>query len=389
MDASTQMSVERKNFSQQIGHEGEWDTSSSSLGVENVQKENREHGRVKFVPILNLEMSSKRKQNVGTQTGGCSKEKAVQTEWRLETIEIPESRKSSRQNVLLLLARSFCFEKMRREFTTPPLLSPIKENNCENGDMENDDWTQWKVGEFRWSIDNKENNSKGDVNEGRKKREKNCEIQEITPSKRIKGIQCHKKGRQINEKDLQTLVEKNWVNDEVINIYLDMIMERGNLEQIQFEKVFCFNTFFFPRLHLNGEEAVRRWTKKVNIFKYDKVFFPIHLGNHWRMIIADFGTQIITYYDSLMGENLRHLETVRDYITFEVVQKNEDRFKENEWKFRVDKSAPKQKNGYDCGVFVCLYANYISVNKPFDYDQDDIPKLRLKISQELKNQELD
>jgi Ulp1 family protease len=37
---------------------------------------------------------------------------------------------------------------------------------------------------------------------------------------------------------------------------------------------------------------------------------------------------------------------------------------------------PRQSNGFDCGVFVCLYASYLMSNKTFDFTQSDLPAMR-------------
>lgn len=42
-----------------------------------------------------------------------------------------------------------------------------------------------------------------------------------------------------------------------------------------------FNTFFYPKLRSSGYSAVRRWTKKMDIFAKDLLLVPVHLGMHW------------------------------------------------------------------------------------------------------------
>ena len=37
----------------------------------------------------------------------------------------------------------------------------------------------------------------------------------------------------------------------------------------------------------------------------------------------------------------------------------------------------------DCGVFVCEYALRLTKNKPFDFQQEDIPNIRKRMKQEL------
>uniref|UniRef100_A0A3B3R0S5 Ubiquitin-like protease family profile domain-containing protein n=1 Tax=Paramormyrops kingsleyae TaxID=1676925 RepID=A0A3B3R0S5_9TELE len=57
--------------------------------------------------------------------------------------------------------------------------------------------------------------------------------------------------------DLSTLDNQNWVNDQVINMYGELIMEAAP------HKVHFFNSFFHKQLITKGYEGVKRWTKKV------------------------------------------------------------------------------------------------------------------------------
>lgn len=41
--------------------------------------------------------------------------------------------------------------------------------------------------------------------------------------------------------------------------------------------------------------------------------------------------------------------------------------------------SPQQENGFDCGMFVCMYADYMLNNLPELFSQNDMPMLREKI----------
>ncbi|PKK16440.1 sentrin-specific protease 1-like, partial [Columba livia] len=83
----------------------------------------------------------------------------------------------------------------------------------------------------------------------------------------------------ITRKDIQTLNNLNWLNDEIINFYMNLLMERSKEKGLP--AVHAFNTFFFTKLKTAGYQAVKRWTKKVDIFSVDLLLVPIHLGVHW------------------------------------------------------------------------------------------------------------
>lgn len=77
---------------------------------------------------------------------------------------------------------------------------------------------------------------------------------------------------------------------KVINFYLSLIMERSTGRAAEL-KVYSFSTFFFPKLRgggggLGGHTEVKRWTKAVDLFSYDLVLVPLHLGVHWALAVS-------------------------------------------------------------------------------------------------------
>jgi Ulp1 family protease len=67
----------------------------------------------------------------------------------------------------------------------------------------------------------------------------------------------------ITPKILGCMRNGQWLNDEVINFYMQMIMARASQNPEKYPSVHCFNTFFFSTLDQQGYAKVRRWTKKV------------------------------------------------------------------------------------------------------------------------------
>jgi Ulp1 family protease len=136
----------------------------------------------------------------------------------------------------------------------------------------------------------------------------------------------------ITRRDIQTLKGTNWLNDEVINFYMNLIMERssssnsdnnnnkGNSYSNQ-AKVYAFSTFFYPKLIKDGYNSLRRWTKKVDLFTYNLVLVPIHLGVHWTLAVIDFDCKEIKYYDSMNGNNGECLNALRNYLKDEYADK--------------------------------------------------------------------
>ncbi|XP_008565704.1 PREDICTED: sentrin-specific protease 5, partial [Galeopterus variegatus] len=92
--------------------------------------------------------------------------------------------------------------------------------------------------------------------------------------------------------DLVTLDGQNWLNDQVINMYGELIMDAVP------DKVHFFNSFFHRQLVTKGYNGVKRWTKKVDLFKKSLLLIPIHLEVHWSLITVTLSNRIISFYDS-------------------------------------------------------------------------------------------
>ena len=62
---------------------------------------------------------------------------------------------------------------------------------------------------------------------------------------------------------------------------MNLIMERSEKNE-SLPKVYVMNTFFVPKLLQGGHGSVRRWTRKVDIFSYDVIPIPVHVGKKKR-----------------------------------------------------------------------------------------------------------
>uniref|UniRef100_A0A8C6WMM2 Si:dkey-21c19.3 n=1 Tax=Neogobius melanostomus TaxID=47308 RepID=A0A8C6WMM2_9GOBI len=128
-------------------------------------------------------------------------------------------------------------------------------------------------------------------------------------------------GLSLTRKDLQTLSNLNWLNDEVINFYMNLLVERSKNPNLP--SVNTFNTFFFPKLRSSGYSAVRRWTKKMDIFSRDILLVPVHLGVHWCLSVVDFRKKAVLYFDSMGGNNDEACSILFEYLQLESKDKRE------------------------------------------------------------------
>ncbi|KAJ2239544.1 SUMO1 sentrin specific peptidase 1, partial [Coemansia sp. RSA 475] len=117
----------------------------------------------------------------------------------------------------------------------------------------------------------------------------------------------------VTARDILTLGDGKWLNDEVINFYMQLIIDRSR-QMPALPKIHAFNTFFFSTLSDNGYARVRRWTRRIKLFEHDMVIVPVHLGVHWCCAVIDFRAKSIVYYDALLGDNPKCLRLLLNYL---------------------------------------------------------------------------
>ncbi|OJD13017.1 hypothetical protein AJ78_06470 [Emergomyces pasteurianus Ep9510] len=199
------------------------------------------------------------------------------------------------------------------------------------------------------------------------------------------------RGDPLTRKSLQTCyTNRKWLNDEVINAYLELIVDyarqnAGNSGRHDKPKYHAFTTFFYSNLRDKGYESVRRWATRAkvggeNLLGVEMILIPVHDHSHWTLIVIRPTARTIEHFDSLGSHSLTHIARVKGWLHAELG----DRFVEEEWRV-LPSISPQQNNGYDCGVFLLTTAKLVSFGKPLKYGATDIPEIRKRIVAELMN----
>ena len=118
----------------------------------------------------------------------------------------------------------------------------------------------------------------------------------------------------ITRKDIQTLVGLEWLNDEIINFYMNMLVDRSKKFDGSLPSVYTFNTFFYSTLAKDGYKHVQRWTGQVDLFSHNIILIPVHLSIHWCLAVIDFERREVNYYDSQGGNNEKCLSDLHMYL---------------------------------------------------------------------------
>ncbi|KAL6626213.1 hypothetical protein ACP70R_029939 [Stipagrostis hirtigluma subsp. patula] len=195
----------------------------------------------------------------------------------------------------------------------------------------------------------------------------------------------------ITREILQCLNDKEWLNDEVINLYLDLLKERELREPNKFLKCHFFNTFFYKKLITGGYDykAVKRWTTKrklgYSLIDCDKIFVPIHKEVHWCLAVINIKDKKFQYLDSLGSMDMKVLRILARYLVDEVKDKNGQQIDALSWKQEGVKNLPLQENGWDCGMFMLKYIDFYSRDMELIFGQKHMRYLRRRTAKEILN----
>ncbi|KAE8660151.1 Ubiquitin-like-specific protease ESD4 [Hibiscus syriacus] len=190
---------------------------------------------------------------------------------------------------------------------------------------------------------------------------------------------------------LQCLKPGAWLNDEVINLYLELLKERENREPKKFLKCHFFNTFFYKKL-VNPDngynyKAVKRWTSQRKLgyclLDCDKIFVPIHKDIHWCLAVINKKDQKFQYLDSLKGKDPYVLRALAKYFVEEVKDKSGENIDISSWEQEYVEDLPAQENGFDCGMFMLKYIDFYSRGLRLCFDQEHMPYFRLRTAKEI------
>ncbi|KAK7363573.1 hypothetical protein VNO77_05720 [Canavalia gladiata] len=223
-------------------------------------------------------------------------------------------------------------------------------------------------------------------------KEEEVEVAHAFSADRNRILVSHEKSSiEISGEKFQCLKPGAWLNDEVINLYLELLKERERREPHKFLNCHFFNTFFYKRLTsgMNGYDfkSVRRWTsqKKLGygLHECDKIFIPIHKEIHWCLAVINKKDKKFQYLDSLKGRDTQVLKVLARYFIDEVKDKTGDDFNVSSWEKEFVEDLPEQQNGYDCGVFMIKYADFYSRNLGLCFSQEHMPYFRLKTAKEI------
>jgi sentrin-specific protease 1 len=217
-------------------------------------------------------------------------------------------------------------------------------------------------------------------------------LDEVNKNRNNKKVYINKFQQTIDGLKLKCLLPQAWLNDEVINFYMNMLKARDiQINPSRTNRSWFHNTFFMQTLLVNGHgydfNNVRKWNKEGCIFDYKKIFIPINIGNfHWVLIVVYMGPHLVHYFDPMGSKSdekaqmyivavLRWLDDwAKIYNCYEELHCAA-------WDTVYNLSSdPVQKDGSSCGLFVIAACELISRNfMPASFAPQDLVIFRHRV----------
>ena len=122
---------------------------------------------------------------------------------------------------------------------------------------------------------------------------------------------------------------------------------------------------------------------------------PINVhSNHWVLAVINFMARRFEYFDSLRRANGSVLYYLRKWLRDERaaarVRRGEAAVNDDAWleewgdkEWGDADGVPKQRNGYDCAVFMCTTARYLAASARLDFGQEHMDYFRQRMVYEL------
>ena len=190
----------------------------------------------------------------------------------------------------------------------------------------------------------------------------------------------------VTGKEIQATQGKEWLNGDVITAYFQLLSERGGKNGLP--SVLGLSTLFYPLLQASYDRA-KQFTQHTDIFGLNLVLIPIHHGMHWGLVVVNMKKRSVTYYDSGLkyGKGKDSVSKVLDFLAEEHQTKRGFRLN---FQFRSvwDRSVPQQGNGYDCGMFVCRFAEQLARGALPDATQEHMPLYRQLLVWEIATNQI-
>ena len=168
-----------------------------------------------------------------------------------------------------------------------------------------------------------------------------------------------------------------YLDDEVIDFYFARLRERCQRNPT-LPKIHCYSTQFYKSVNREN------WACKITVFDKDIVLIPVLINsNHWVLVAFFPLIKTVIYYDSRHNDGKTVRDDVLNFFKTRFTKETGSSSTDFEWKSTDEPDVPDQSNSYDCGVFVCQMAERLSRRSPFNFNQSQMPAIRIQMIEQI------
>jgi hypothetical protein len=186
------------------------------------------------------------------------------------------------------------------------------------------------------------------------------------------------------DRTLQSLQPKRWLNDCAINYFMSCLNISSPKENIIVLDSQLIGTVGNDIAKMERSLHSKLHGRDLRKLSYLSVLVPLNAdgGTHWVLACLKTFESHVTLYDSMQPSSME-----KEHIAFmdaimngmDNIMKDADNTKwiaTNELRVEVLHDVPTQTNGYDCGLYTCMFAKLVYFEEPFRFGQKFITCLR-------------
>jgi Ulp1 family protease len=180
----------------------------------------------------------------------------------------------------------------------------------------------------------------------------------------------------VTYRDARRLYPGQWLNDEIINSYIKLCKVNP--------AVHVFNTYFYSIIEtmektewdINKLHKILKKTGLDTILSKSYLVVPVNINQaHWAVVAINNIDNVIEYYESLETNSMENVCIIIEKLLQKLGLEPYD------WELMA---APRQNNGFDCGVFMIKIIQALASNTVFNFTSEDIKYYRKIMLLELK-----
>lgn len=199
------------------------------------------------------------------------------------------------------------------------------------------------------------------------------------------------RNQELHKRDFEEklLPKTAWLNDDVVDGILLHVADYVN-KKAKATRCAALTAAFWKWLQTNGFARSGRMLRAAGItqdtlLNLETVLIPICEDSHWTLAVVRPQARTIAHMDSMRGGH--GIARVQEEVVKLVREILKEKWVEGEWR-TVDHDAPRQTNGFDCGMFICMNGLCIAlgVDPQLGYKAGDLGQLRRRLAAMLLNQ---